>query len=196
MEEYIVCRSCLIGIGTAEEWEGDCDYCPKCFSGASLAVVSPDEYVLYSEYVRPGTYTKKEGGNDEFTFDGNAEIWERLGAKLAAKGVYRPGEGAKFDEGKLLLGLIPPEAIIALGEVLTYGAKKYGKRNWEKGFDHSRTVDAALRHLYAYLGGEDIDPESKLHHLKHFLCNAAFLVTFVERGIGTDDRWMQGRRDE
>jgi len=47
-------------------------------------------------------------------------------------------EGIKHDAGKLRLDLIPPEAIRALGEVLTYGTNKYGDRNWEKGISEDR----------------------------------------------------------
>jgi len=97
-------------------------------------------------------------------------------------------EGAKFDGGKVRLDLIPPEATWLLGQVLTMGAKKYDSRNWEKGFDWGRSVAALKRHLTAWEAGEDKDPESGLPHLAHVLCNAAFLVTFEARGIGTDDR--------
>ena len=37
--------------------------------------------------------------------------------------------GLKYDEGKPMLDLIPPEAIIAIGKVMTYGAMKYGPNN-------------------------------------------------------------------
>ena len=47
----------------------------------------------------------------------------------------------------------PPEVIEALGVVLTYGSKKYGDRNWEKGMPFSRYVDSAKRHLDKYIMG-------------------------------------------
>lgn len=85
-------------------------------------------------------------------------------------------EGMKFDDGKLLYSLIPPETLKALAEVLTFGAKKYDKNNWqlvENG--EERYLDALFRHLEAYRVGEAIDPESGLPHLAHVLTNAAFL---------------------
>ncbi len=97
-------------------------------------------------------------------------------------------EGNKFDNGKLRLDLIPPEATIALGQVLTMGAAKYDSRNWEKGFAWGRSIAALKRHLTAWEAGENKDPESGFSHLAHVLCNAAFLVTFEARNIGTDDR--------
>jgi hypothetical protein len=38
--------------------------------------------------------------------------------------------GKKFDQGKIRLDLIPPQTIIDVGQVLTYGASKYGPENW------------------------------------------------------------------
>lgn len=104
-------------------------------------------------------------------------------------------EGAKFDGDKVRLDLIPPEATWSLGQVLTMGARKYDARNWEKGFNWGRSVAALERHLTAWKGGEDTDPESGFSHLAHVLCNAAFLVTFEARGVGTDDRPAACRLD-
>jgi len=88
----------------------------------------------------------------------------------------------KFDDGKLRTDLIPPEAMVALAEVLTIGAAKYGDHNWEMGLKKERVIGAMLRHLLAFQLGEKTDPESGLSHLKHALCNAMFLVTYEARG--------------
>jgi hypothetical protein len=73
----------------------------------------------------------------------------------------------KYDAGKNMLSLIDPDFIILLGEILTFGAKKYAPNNWQKCEDTSRYKDALLRHIYAYLSGEKVDPESGLNHLGH-----------------------------
>ena len=100
-----------------------------------------------------------------------------------------PDEAVKHDTDKLRMDLIPPEAVTALAEVLAYGAKKYGDRNWEKGIRYSRVFAAVQRHLWAWWRGEDVDEESKLGHLQHALCGLAFLVTYKELGmIHMDDR--------
>lgn len=39
--------------------------------------------------------------------------------------------GVKYDAGKPRLDLLPPKAVMALGEVMTYGAAKYGADNWQ-----------------------------------------------------------------
>lgn len=89
--------------------------------------------------------------------------------------------GLKYDEGKPMLDLIPPEAIMAIGKVMTYGAMKYGPNNWQ-GVEPRRYVAALLRHLMAYQAGEMDDPESGMPHLWHVATNAAFLVTLMDRG--------------
>ena len=97
--------------------------------------------------------------------------------------------GRKDDQGKLRLELIPPEAIRALGAVLTFGAQKYEDRNWEKGIEWGRVYGAAMRHLWAWWGGKDLDAESGFSHLWHALTGIAFLVTYEHRAIGKDDRY-------
>ena len=84
--------------------------------------------------------------------------------------------GMKFDTGKLLYSLIPPETTKALAEVLTYGAQKYAPNNWIKVENGDiRYMDALFRHLEAFRSGETHDPESGYHHLSHCLCNIMFL---------------------
>lgn len=91
-------------------------------------------------------------------------------------------------KGKARYDLLPPEALIALTEVIEYGAMKYKARDWEKGNDFSLYFAATQRHLWRFWQGEDIDTESGMNHLKHALTNIAFLITWMERGKGNDDR--------
>ena len=97
-------------------------------------------------------------------------------------------EGVKFDSGKLRMELLPPDALEALARILTDGAEKYGARNWEKGMAWSRPYAALQRHLLAWWGGQDVDPESGHPHLWHVLTNAVFLTSYQIREIGEDDR--------
>lgn len=91
--------------------------------------------------------------------------------------------GIKHDEGKLRMDLIPPEVEQSLAEILTYGAKKYKDRNWEKGIKYGRVYAALRRHLLAWTEGEENDQESGLPHIKHALCCLAFLVTYEARNM-------------
>jgi hypothetical protein len=73
----------------------------------------------------------------------------------------------KNDTGKNRISLIDPEFILLLGNILTFGAEKYEADNWKKCDDISRYKDALLRHIYSYLAGEKVDPESGMSHLGH-----------------------------
>lgn len=96
--------------------------------------------------------------------------------------------GVRYDEGKPQISLVPPESTIALATVLTRSIGKYPDRNWEKGMDWSRCYDSLQRHLIAWWGGQDKDPDSGLSHLWHALANLTFLVTYEQRGRGRDNR--------
>jgi Domain of unknown function (DUF5664) len=105
--------------------------------------------------------------------------------------------GWKADDGKVRLDLIPPEAIFALGEILSFGARKYEARNWEKGLSWGRVFAACMRHLWCWCGKTptaksflftDVDEETQRSHLWHALCCVVFLLVYEERGIGEDDR--------
>jgi len=83
--------------------------------------------------------------------------------------------GVKDDGAKLLWSLLPWDALVGIVMVLMIGAKKYGAENWRK-VDRERYVDAALRHLTAFLMGEVNDPESGMPHLLHLGCCVLFLI--------------------
>lgn len=100
-------------------------------------------------------------------------------------------KGIKHDQSKAKLDLIPMEALIGLGNVLTFGAEKYKRANWANGIEYSRLISAALRHITAFNAGEDIDPESGLPHIDHALCNLAFLAWMRVHRTDMDDRWMK-----
>lgn len=89
------------------------------------------------------------------------------------------GPGIKHDEDKNRLDLIEPEFIEGVGEVLTFGAKKYAPNSWQNVEDGiNRYYGAAMRHLLAWRRGEKIDPDSGKSHLYHVACNMMFLAHF------------------
>lgn len=104
--------------------------------------------------------------------------------KTATTKHIKRNQSAKADAGKLMLELIPPDAIEALGRVLTYGATKYGPNKWQTIDDaKNRYTGALLRHLTAYQRDpQSRDAESGLLHVEHVLCNAMFLAVLEERG--------------
>lgn len=96
--------------------------------------------------------------------------------------------GIKHDDGKPMLALLPIEALIEVGKVMTFGATKYQAHNWRLGFKFSRVSSAALRHLFAWIAGEDKDPETGLSHLAHAAACVLFLLTYTLQNTGVDDR--------
>ena len=97
-------------------------------------------------------------------------------------------KAAHFSEDKSGVDQIPIDVLIEWGQVYTFGAKKYGRDNWKLGTDYHEFYGSALRHLFAFWGGEDIDPESGLSHLAHALWNIAAIRHYQNKGLGTDDR--------
>ena len=97
-------------------------------------------------------------------------------------------EGRKDDQGKPRYELIAPEMLHGLAEVLTFGAEKYGDRNWEKGMKWSRPFGALMRHMWAWWRGEGLDPETGKSHLLHAACCLMFLIAYESRDVFGDDR--------
>lgn len=98
--------------------------------------------------------------------------------------------GTKNDriDGKTMVELIPPSLDEAVGAVLTFGAKKYAPRNWEKGIEWSRIYGSLKRHMNAWYAGQDNDPETGMSHLWHAACNITFLIEFLKTHPELDDR--------
>ena len=106
-------------------------------------------------------------------------------------------EGRKDDQEKNRLELLPPRALERIGEVFTFGAKKYDDRNWELGIKYSRVFGALLRHLWAWWRGEGLDPESGMSHLAHAGCCLLMLLEFEAlKYDDLDDRPSERKTDE
>lgn len=90
-------------------------------------------------------------------------------------------------EGKTRMSLVPWLAIRKVAEVMTYGAKKHGVKNWLEGGDWSYIVDALFRHLLAWIEGESDDQETRKSHLAHAACNVLMLAELEARQIGNND---------
>lgn len=108
------------------------------------------------------------------------------------------GGAVKFDTDKVRIELFPGDALFAISDILTSGAKKYEDRNWEKGMLWSRPFGALMRHMWAWWMGKvptkynflfgDLDMETGRSHLWHAGCCIVFLISYELRGIGGDDR--------
>jgi len=96
--------------------------------------------------------------------------------------------GTKDDSEKVRMDLIPPSLLVAVATILTFGAKKYAPRNWEAGISWSRVFGALMRHMWAWWGGEQTDPETGKSHLWHAGCCIAFLIEYETTHRELDDR--------
>lgn len=98
----------------------------------------------------------------------------------------------RYDEGKTNWSLMPFEAIEEISKVLDFGANKYAEWNFanDGGMKWSRVINSCLRHIFKWMRGEDLDPESGLHHLAHAGCNIVFLLYYVKNPhiFNKDDR--------
>lgn len=98
------------------------------------------------------------------------------------------GQGLKFDSGKPRMELLDTFALREVALVLSFGAEKYDAHNWRKGMLWSRLLGACLRHVFAFIGGEDKDPETGLSHLAHAICCLMFLLNYTQTYRDGDDR--------
>lgn len=99
------------------------------------------------------------------------------------------GAGVKDDSSKPPMHLIDGYALEQLAKVLAFGAEKYAPHNWRKGLAQTRLISAAIRHLSAFNGGQDTDPETGLHHAAHAMCCCMFMVWMSANKPQFDDRY-------
>lgn len=93
-----------------------------------------------------------------------------------------------FSSEKSGVDQIPVEILLEWGEVFTMGAKKYGRDNWKGGTEWHEFYGSALRHMFKFWEGEDIDEESGLPHLIHAIWNLATLRYYKLHDLGKDTR--------
>lgn len=89
-------------------------------------------------------------------------------------------EAIKADAGKLDWSLLPIGASEEIIKVFKFGESKYARGNFlgGGGLAYHRVLNSLLRHTYAFMRGEDKDPESGLSHLAHIGCNVYMLLTY------------------
>lgn len=94
---------------------------------------------------------------------------------------------------KVNLHLVPPSSIIYQALAMEDGAKKYGPYNWrENKVICTIYIDAAMRHLQAFLDGEENASDSKKPHLGHALASIGIIVDAIETGNLVDNRPKPG----
>lgn len=97
----------------------------------------------------------------------------------------------KYDRGKPPLGIIPAVALAECAYALGVGVSKYSKHNYinSGGLAYSRLADAALRHIFKFLGGVDFDEDHpELHSLGCAMAELSMLIHLIDENKGIDDR--------
>lgn len=100
---------------------------------------------------------------------------------------------------KAPLRLVPPAAIIGMADGLSVGAVKYGAFNWrQQPIENVTYVEAAIRHLFAYLDGEEFSDDSEqyvghpVHHIDHALAGLGILRDALASGELVEARGPSG----
>jgi hypothetical protein len=127
----------------------------------------------------------KQGDNDPEWKD----IKGCFGPPKAEPSKAGPSKALTHDEGKPPLAYLPWSALDEVAMVQAYGHQKYGDfHNYRKGMEVGRNLSCAIRHIRAYMEGEDNDPESGRNHLAHAATRLLFTLQNIADNKQIDDR--------
>jgi hypothetical protein len=94
---------------------------------------------------------------------------------------------------KPALRLVPPALALHVSQAMANGAKKYGAYNWrEHPVRLTVYIEAALRHLYSLLDGEDHARDSGVLHAAHVGACMAIILDAMGTDSLIDDRATDG----
>lgn len=121
-----------------------------------------------------------------------AERAEQHAAELMA-GNMPENPKAIYGRAKPSLALMPSAAMIEAAGVFELGADKYGPFNWRRNPVESMTyANAALRHIFKWIDGQDFDEESGCLELAHAIACLAIVIDARANGALLDDRPING----
>lgn len=90
---------------------------------------------------------------------------------------------------KAPLSTLPTGPMYAVALAMLEGARKYGRHNYRvMGVKGSIYYDAAMGHITSWWEGEDIDPDSGIHHLDKAMASLAVLRDSMMMENWVDDR--------
>ena len=90
---------------------------------------------------------------------------------------------------KVPLHCLPCGPMMEIGLAMMEGGRKYGAHNYRNmGVRFSVYYDAAMRHLMDWWEGEDIDPDSGIHHLMKATACLVVVRDSMLMGNCDDDR--------
>ena len=92
------------------------------------------------------------------------------------------------DNSKPRLSLLNPKFVTGTIMAMMTGVDKYEEGDYLNGHKLSKYYDKVGRHILAFWGGEDDDPESKLNHLYHAAADLHIMIDILSRKPEHDDR--------
>lgn len=84
--------------------------------------------------------------------------------------------------------LVPAYPLKELALLYGLGATKYADRNWERGYDWSKSYGALQRHANQWWLGETYDAEMNVSHMTNVAWHAFALAQFEQTFPDLDDR--------
>jgi nucleoside 2-deoxyribosyltransferase len=124
------------------------------------------------------------------SLESETEYQRRVAVEKASSEVRTTSStGGMKGKKRTQVSALDPLALKRVAEVAGFGAEKYDRLNYLKGFDWSLAYDALFRHTLDALNGDDYDEESGLLNLAHAVWQGLALISFHERGLGNDDRY-------
>lgn len=101
----------------------------------------------------------------------------------------------KLQPKKPAIQYVPVALIKECSDALDEGRIKYGTAKWRETKTEVMTyLGGALRHIYSYIDGEDVDPESITgkSHLAGAVASLAILLDCIAMGTVVDNRPPKG----
>ena len=142
--------------------------CPKC--GSVNVNLKDKESGVKAPYCSPC---------EEFVI-AKGDDWD--GGDVGESKITYSSGASRNDIGKIRLDLIPPEALLELGEVFGEGAVRHGDENWKKGMPNSVVINHMLRHLLIYMKGDRDEP-----HMGKVMFGCCVLIWNDRNNIDVED---------
>lgn len=166
---------------TPEQWDAAWRAASKSEPSNVTKRPSPTEWYLAQEASKEAYPWSSDRTVDFEPVDRITETFGTLETSANPKQAY--------GDKKVPLHLVPGTASAYIAMGLKEGARKYGAFNWrETDVEVMTYVGATLRHLTAFVDGEDTDPESGNPHLAHAMASLAILVDALESEGVIDNR--------
>lgn len=98
-----------------------------------------------------------------------------------------------YGQAKPQMANLPGSALVEVSGALEHGQAKYGTMNWREDPVSAMTyAHAMVRHLQAWIDGQDNDDGSGCNHLGHVAANSMIIMDAGFCGTLIDDRPPKG----